>query len=87
MSSGYPKSGVLHAGCFPGGVDSTIEQVCADLTEATFTAEPDPAIMRLKYVKLVHNLTNASDVVIGRAASGSPEGRAQQSACSDAFRR
>lgn len=75
MSSGYPKSGVLHAGRFPGGIDPAIEQVCADLTAATFTADADPAIMRLKYVKLVHNLSNANDVIIGRTASESPEGR------------
>ncbi len=75
MTSGFPESGVLHAGCFPAGVDDVITEVCADMTAATFVSEPDPAVMRIKYVKLIHNLTNANDVVIGRAASESPAGR------------
>jgi len=60
---GGPTFGVLDAGRYPRGMDARIEQVCADLTASGFAAQPDPAIMRLKYAKLLHNLGNAVPVV------------------------
>lgn len=74
LAAGTPVSGVLHAGCYPHGIDDTITTVCADIASSHFVSEPDPAIMRIKYAKLIQNLTNAFDVIIGRAAADSPEG-------------
>lgn len=56
---GTPAVGVLDAGRYPSGIDSLIEQIAADLTEAGFSCRAEPAIMRLKYTKLLDNLGNA----------------------------
>jgi 2-dehydropantoate 2-reductase len=67
IAEGTPITGVLHAGRYPGGVDPLIEQVCADISASTMLAEPDPAVMRLKYTKLLANLGNAIQVVCGES--------------------
>ncbi|MBA3905578.1 MAG: hypothetical protein H0X35_02670 [Pseudonocardiales bacterium] len=41
------------------------EQVAADLTAAGFRSQPDPAIMRWKYGKLLGNLGNAAEAACG----------------------
>lgn len=51
--------GILDTGCYPGGVDDTCRAFTAALCKAGFSAEPDPAVMRLKYAKLLMNLNNA----------------------------
>lgn len=51
--------GILDTGRFPGGVDETCRAITGALTAAGFSAEPDPAVMRLKYAKLLMNLNNA----------------------------
>ena len=56
---GTPQSGVLDAGCYPSGIDATIEELCANLEASHFSATPDPAVMRKKYSKLLLNLGNA----------------------------
>ncbi|MHB8574328.1 MAG: ketopantoate reductase family protein [Dehalococcoidia bacterium] len=58
-----PVAGVLDVGCFPSGTDALIEQVAAGITSAGFICRPDPAVMRLKYAKLLTNLGNALQVV------------------------
>jgi 2-dehydropantoate 2-reductase len=63
-----PLSGVLHAGRFPSGVDDTITRVCRALASARFASEPDPAVLRLKYAKLLANLGNALEALAGSAA-------------------
>ena len=60
-----PRRGTLHAGCYPTGTDETIKTVCADLRAAGFESDPDPAIMRLKYAKLMMNLGNAVQALVG----------------------
>jgi len=52
-------TGLLDAGIYPRGVDDRIAQVTSALDAAGFAAQPDPAIMRLKYAKLLRNLGNA----------------------------
>ncbi|MGH2588742.1 MAG: ketopantoate reductase family protein [Dehalococcoidia bacterium] len=59
----HPITGVPHAGCYPRGVDGLIARVCADLSGARFHSEPDPAVMRLKYAKLLTNLGNAIQLI------------------------
>jgi 2-dehydropantoate 2-reductase len=51
--------GVLDVGRFPSGVDSRCSDIAAALTGAGFSCEPDPAVMRQKYAKLLMNLNNA----------------------------
>ena len=56
---GIPRSGVLDAGCYPRGLDATVEELCAHLETANFAAAADAAVMRKKYAKLLMNLGNA----------------------------
>jgi len=51
--------GVLDVGRFPSGVDACCTAIAAALTRAGFSCEPDPAVMRQKYAKLLMNLNNA----------------------------
>jgi 2-dehydropantoate 2-reductase len=60
-----PVPGVLNIGRFPRGTDQLTEQVAADLTAAGFRSQPDPAIMRWKYWKLLANLGNAAEAACG----------------------
>ena len=53
------RGGILDTGCYPGGIDDTCRAVTDALESAGFSARPDPAIMRLKYAKLLMNLGNA----------------------------
>jgi 2-dehydropantoate 2-reductase len=66
-ASAGPVSGVLHAGRWPAGTDSTIEEVCAAVSNARFASRPDVAVMRLKYAKLLDNLGNALGALAGQA--------------------
>ncbi len=70
IASATPLSGCLHSGCYPGGTDSTISDVCAALAGSRFHAEPSPDAMALKYRKLMHNLGNGLDVITGRMSWG-----------------
>jgi len=56
---GTPAAGVLDTGRYPSGIDPLIQAVAADLTAAGFSSRAEPAIMRLKYTKLLDNLGNA----------------------------
>ncbi|MCY3857352.1 MAG: NAD(P)-binding domain-containing protein [Gammaproteobacteria bacterium] len=55
------RAGNLDAGCYPRGVDETIERVTSAIHAAGFVSRPDPNIMAQKYAKLMVNLTNALD--------------------------
>ncbi|WP_051367164.1 ketopantoate reductase family protein [Hamadaea tsunoensis] len=61
-----PTPGILDIGQFPGGVDETAVAIASALADAGFVSEPDPAIMRWKYAKLLTNLGNAIDAVCTR---------------------
>ncbi|MGE0543823.1 MAG: ketopantoate reductase family protein [Dehalococcoidia bacterium] len=73
-AEGTPLTGVLHAGRYPDGTDSIVEQICADISRSHMLAEPDPAVMRLKYTKLLANLGNGVQIVTN-ARRGDPEFR------------
>jgi 2-dehydropantoate 2-reductase len=60
-----PTRGALHAGVYPRGLDGLIDGVCRDLRGAGFESDPDPAVMRLKYGKLLTNLGNAVQALCG----------------------
>lgn len=53
------RGGILDTGCYPGGVDDACRAITGALEAAGFSARPEPAIMRLKYAKLLMNLGNA----------------------------
>src|SRR5215211_4454308 len=72
---GTPLTGVLHAGRYPTGTDDVIERVCADISASHMLAEPSADAMRLKYTKLLANLGNAVQVIIG-SRWGDPDFRA-----------
>lgn len=65
-----PTPGILDAGRYPQGTDSTIEAVCADLRDAGFSAQVNTTVMRYKYSKLLMNLANAFQAVCGYEAEG-----------------
>ena len=58
-----PVAGVLDVGAYPSGVDELCRQIGADFSAAGFVCRPDPAVMRLKYAKLLSNLGNALEAV------------------------
>jgi 2-dehydropantoate 2-reductase len=58
-SYGAERSGEIDIGCYPDGVDERCERICAALEASMFNARPAPDVMRLKYAKLLLNLTNA----------------------------
>lgn len=60
-------TGVVDCGLYPHGIDDTITGVAAALEQSNFVCRADPAIMRMKYAKLLMNLGNAL-----QAACGSP---------------
>lgn len=61
-----PLSGILTVGRYPHGTDPLIEQIAADLEASVFAAPVVPDVMRWKYGKLLNNLGNALDAVLGR---------------------
>lgn len=68
-AEGAPLSGMLDIGRYPGGIDPTVEQICADLSASLFRAEPRADIMRWKYTKLLRNLGNALDATVSEAVA------------------
>ena len=62
---GTPLSAWLDAGRYPHGVDAIIEQVCDDISSSRMIARPDQRPMRIKYAKLLANLNNAVDALVG----------------------
>ncbi len=60
-----PLVGVLTIGRYPVGADRLVDTVCADLEDSGIGAVPSPAVMRWKYAKLLANLGNALEAVVG----------------------
>jgi 2-dehydropantoate 2-reductase len=61
-----PVTGRLDVGRFPAGEDDTARELAAAFAGSGFEAEARPDIMRFKYGKLLTNLANAVEAVIGR---------------------
>jgi len=66
-----PVTGVLDLGRYPDGVDATSSELAEALSAAGFESAARPDIMRWKYRKLLHNLSNAIEVLCGPAGRGS----------------
>lgn len=79
-----PVVGILDLGRYPSGVDQTAEQLAATLSTSGFVSQALPDIMRWKYTKLLLNLGNAIEVIVGpsaRAGTLFTEARAEGMAC------
>jgi 2-dehydropantoate 2-reductase len=66
---GTPHSGLLDAGRYPDGIDDTIAGLCTALSDSGFVSRPDARVMRLKYGKLLDNLSNAMQALCGPDAA------------------
>ncbi|GAB3816073.1 ketopantoate reductase family protein [Micromonospora zhanjiangensis] len=60
---------MLHLGRYPTGSDDTARQIAADLTGAGFVSPVRDDVPRWKYAKLLSNLGNGVDALLGRAAA------------------
>jgi 2-dehydropantoate 2-reductase len=65
VSHTSPLSGILMLGRYPGGVDPTVTRIGADLSNSVFDAPVVADVMRWKYGKLLKNLANALDALLG----------------------
>lgn len=61
-----PLRGVLDIGRYPQGLDSTARELASALESARFSSRAVADIQRWKYAKLLLNLANAAEVVLGR---------------------
>ncbi|MFG1650496.1 ketopantoate reductase family protein [Micromonospora sp. NPDC049275] len=66
VSNGHPHPGMLHLGRYPGGADDTDRAIAADLTAAGFVAPVREDVLRWKYGKLLSNLGNGLQALLGR---------------------
>ncbi|MGH2894135.1 MAG: ketopantoate reductase family protein [Solirubrobacteraceae bacterium] len=55
---GADTTGQIDVGRYPDGVDARCEEICAALSRSRLDSHPVPDVMRLKYAKLLLNLTN-----------------------------
>jgi 2-dehydropantoate 2-reductase len=60
-----PVHGVLDVGRVPEGADDLARAIAADLGRAGFDSRASTRIMRFKYAKLLDNLGNALDALLG----------------------
>lgn len=68
VAESHPVVGVLDVGRYPVGSDETATAIARDLTAAGFRSQPDEAIMRWKYEKLLLNLATAVRAMCGPEA-------------------
>jgi 2-dehydropantoate 2-reductase len=61
---GALASGMIDLGRYPAGSDEVAEQVAAALSESQFRSRVWPDVMRLKYAKLMLNLSNAVNALV-----------------------
>lgn len=59
------RGGVLDCGLFPTGVDELVVSLCVALEDGGFSARPDTNVMRWKYGKLLTNLVNTAQALLG----------------------
>lgn len=79
-----PVFGIIDVGRYPTGLDEVASEFATALNASRFSSVASPAIMRWKYAKLLDNLSNANQVVLGLDGGGSQLGalaRAEGLAC------
>jgi 2-dehydropantoate 2-reductase len=64
-AQGAPYSGLLDLGRYPSGTDELAAQVAADLSSSGFVSRATPDIMRWKHAKLLRNLGNSIEALVG----------------------
>lgn len=60
-----PIAGILDVGRYPSGSDDVCEAIANDLSSSTFVSVPRRDIMRWKYRKLIMNLYNSLEALLG----------------------
>jgi len=65
MANFEPVTGILTIGRYPAGIDDVCRRVSADLAAANFRAPTSELVMRWKYTKLLANLGNAVEAIVG----------------------
>lgn len=66
----WPFLGLSEVGRYPEGTDALSDELAAMLSAARWASRSLPDIMRWKYAKLLDNLSNAAQVVVGVDARG-----------------
>jgi 2-dehydropantoate 2-reductase len=67
-------TGSLDVGRYPRGLDERCVAICEAIEQSRFSATPREDIMRLKYAKLLLNLGNAVQAIVGAEDPEDPEG-------------
>lgn len=80
VANGHPHPGMLHLGRYPTGSDAVDRAVAADLTGAGFVAPVRDDVMRWKYGKLLANLGNGLQALLGRNIPDGLAGRVRAEA-------
>ena len=65
VASASPVYGVLDLGRYPHGSDECAATIASDLTNAGFSAVASDDIMPWKYAKLLRNLANSTQAILG----------------------
>jgi len=65
-----PAHGVIDLGRAPSGLDERAAAIARDLESGGFASRVDEHIMRWKYAKLLSNLANAVEALLGPRAAG-----------------
>ena len=68
VNTAEDPAGILDVGRYPTGVDPVAVGAARAITDAGFSALPDPAVMRWKYAKLLANLGNALQAALDDAS-------------------
>jgi 2-dehydropantoate 2-reductase len=68
-SATAPTAGTIDLGVYPEGPSPLLDTIASDMGQCAIDAQVLPDIMRWKYAKLLGNLVNALDAVVGPAAS------------------
>lgn len=66
IASGMPKRGVLDIGTYPFGAGARVDTICEVLNTSGYAAYAHEDVMRAKYGKLLLNLVNGIDAVLGK---------------------
>jgi 2-dehydropantoate 2-reductase len=72
VAFGKPKLGLLDIGRYPAGADPALKSLAAALDAAGFICTLRPDIMKVKYGKLLLNLSNIVGAALGAAGQHGP---------------
>jgi len=73
LAYGTAITGTLDVGRYPRGVDERCTAICTAIERSRFGATPREDIMRLKYAKLVANVANAVQAIVGTRGDDADE--------------